>query len=70
MIKPSKKVHLVENFLAPEAILEYFSKLELVEFSGVHGDGKYVERVGLDEFTGSRYACGMFLFRKTFSDAQ
>lgn len=53
---------------APETILKYFSKLELVEFSGVHDDGKYVDRVGLDEFTGSRYACGMFLFRKTFSD--
>ena len=49
---------------APETIVEYFAGLELVEFSGVHDDGRYVERMGLDEFTGSRYACGMFAFRR------
>ena len=49
---------------APETILEYFVGLELVEFSGVHDDGRYVERVSLDEFASSRYACGMFWLRK------
>jgi hypothetical protein len=50
---------------APETILEYFDELELVEFSGVHDNGLYVERVNLDVFSNSRYACGMFWFRKT-----
>lgn len=48
----------------PETIIEYFSELELVELSGVHDDGRFVERVGLDEFCESEYACGMFWFRK------
>lgn len=50
---------------APETILEYFSELELVELSGVRDDSRFVERVGLDEFKDSEYACGMFWFRKT-----
>lgn len=49
---------------APQTVLKYFAELELVELSGVHDDGRFVERVGLDEFTESRYACGMFWFRK------
>lgn len=49
---------------APETILEYFTELELVEFSGVHDDGRYVERVSLHEFDSSRYACGIFWFQK------
>jgi SAM-dependent methyltransferase len=49
---------------SPKAILDYFKGIELVEFSGVHDDGRFVERVSLDEFSGSSYACGMFWFRK------
>ena len=49
---------------APETIIEYFSELELVELSGVHDDGRFVRRVGLDELKESEYACGMFWFRK------
>lgn len=49
---------------APETIMEYFTGLEIVEFCGVHDDERYVERVGLDEFRESEYACGMFWFRK------
>ena len=49
---------------APETIIEYFSELELVELSGVHDDGRFVEGVGPDEFRESEYACGMFWFRK------
>ena len=52
--------HRVHN---PEAIREFFRALELVEFSGVHDDGRFVERIGLTEFKESDYACGMFLFR-------
>lgn len=49
---------------APETIVEYFSALELVECSGVHDDGRFVECIGLDEFRESEYACGMFWLRK------
>jgi hypothetical protein len=45
-------------------ILDYFADLELVEVSGEHDDGRFVERVGIDEFQTSDYACGMFWFRK------
>ena len=48
---------------AAETVVEYFKELELVEFSGVHDDGKYVERVSLDEFKDSDYACGLFWFK-------
>ncbi len=48
----------------PKTIIDYFIGLELVEFSGVHDDGHFVERVSLDEFSGSHYACGMFWFQK------
>lgn len=48
---------------ATETIVEYFRGLELVEFSGVHDNGRYVERVGLDEFKDDEYACGLFWFR-------
>jgi len=47
----------------PEAIREFFCGLELVEFSGVHDDGRFVEKIELNEFKESDYACGMFLFR-------
>jgi len=49
---------------APKTIVEYFAGLELVEFSGVHDDGQFAERVSLEEFEDSRYACGMFRFRR------
>jgi SAM-dependent methyltransferase len=47
-----------------EQIREMFSELTLVEFSGVHDDGQYVEHVGLGEFSESKYACGFFWFRR------
>lgn len=52
------RVHSAEN------ICEYFRHLELVEYSGVHDDGRFVENVDLSEFRNSDYACGMFHFRK------
>jgi len=48
----------------PRRILEYLGGLELVEFSGVRDEGTFVEQASLDELAHSRYACGMFLFRK------
>ncbi len=49
---------------AAEPICEYFSGLELREFSGVHDDGRYVKRVAWDTFRCSEYACGMYWFQK------
>jgi SAM-dependent methyltransferase len=49
---------------AAEDIRYYFAKLELLEFSGVHDDGRFVEKAELSEFRDSEYACGMFWFRK------
>ncbi|MEJ5309063.1 MAG: DUF268 domain-containing protein [Anaerolineae bacterium] len=49
---------------AARTIMAYFDGLELVEFSGIHDDGRFVERVGLDTFTDSAYACGLFWFKK------
>lgn len=47
-----------------KTIIEYFPGLDLVEYSGVHDDGRYVEKVDIDEFADSQYACGLFWFRK------
>lgn len=47
-----------------ETICEYFSGLKLVEYSGVHDDGRFVEMAAVAEFGASDYACGMFHFRK------
>lgn len=49
----------------PVTIFEFFAELELMGFFGVHDDDRYVERVSLDEFKESEYACGMFWFRKS-----
>ena len=49
---------------AAETICAYFSGLTLMEFSGVHDDGRFVERVTLEEFRSSEYACGLFWFSK------
>ena len=49
---------------APETVCSYFDGLELVEFSGVHDDGTFVESAQLDDFAGDSYACGMYWFRK------
>jgi predicted SAM-dependent methyltransferase len=48
----------------PQTIVQYFPDLELVELSGVHDDSRYVQHVSIDEFAHSRYACGMFHFRR------
>lgn len=49
---------------AAQTLMAYFDGLELVEFSGIHDDGRFVERVGLDTFADSVYACGLFWFKK------
>jgi SAM-dependent methyltransferase len=50
---------------AAETIRDILSALELVEFSGIHDDGRYVESIDLATFRNSLYACGLFWFRKT-----
>jgi SAM-dependent methyltransferase len=47
-----------------EEIREMVPELELVEFSGVHDGGRYVEQVDLSAFQNSEYACGFFWFRR------
>ncbi|UCG11659.1 MAG: DUF268 domain-containing protein [Deltaproteobacteria bacterium] len=54
----SQRIHSVGT------IRDYFSKLELMEFSGVHDDGRFLQGDDLSEFEHSEYACGMFWFRK------
>lgn len=49
---------------SPEMIRGYFADMELVEFSGVHDDGRFVANVPLTEFKDSNYACGLFWFKK------
>ena len=49
---------------ATETIRELLSELELVEFSGIHDNGNYVEKAELATFRNSHYACGLFWFRK------
>lgn len=49
---------------APQTIVQYFTGLELVEFSGVHDGGRYVPHASLPEFSNSCYACGLFRFRR------
>ena len=49
---------------APRTVCDYFSTLELVEFSAVDDRGQFVERACLDDFIDNDYACGMYWFRK------
>lgn len=48
----------------PETVVNYFHGLELLAFSGVQDDGRFVERAPLDAFRHSVYACGMFRFQR------
>ena len=45
-------------------IREALADLELLEYSGVGDDARFVESVSLDRFDRHEYACGMFRFRK------
>jgi SAM-dependent methyltransferase len=49
---------------SPHDILGMFSELELLEFSGVDDDGRFRRGRALEELSGSRYACGLFRFRR------
>ncbi len=49
---------------SPRIIIEYFKDLKLVELSGVTDSGKFIENVNINILENSRYACGLFWFRK------
>ncbi|MBL7215768.1 MAG: DUF268 domain-containing protein [Phycisphaerae bacterium] len=49
---------------SPEQILDYFKDLKLVEFSGTNDKKEFLRKTGIEQFTDTRYACGMFLFTK------
>jgi SAM-dependent methyltransferase len=48
----------------PKQILDYFSELELVSFSAVNDTYEFVPNADPAEFADSKYACGMFHFKK------
>lgn len=52
------RVHL------PKTIIEYFKDLELIELSGVTDSGRFIENIEIDVLEKSKYACGLFWFRK------
>jgi len=49
---------------SPSQIMEYFSDLKLVEFSGTDDNKKFSENIDINALEQSRYACGMFWFTK------
>jgi hypothetical protein len=49
---------------SPQQILEYFSDLKLVEFSGSDGKKNFMRNIDIDVLEDSKYACGMFWFTK------
>ena len=52
------RVHL------PRTIVDYFEDLDLIEFSGVTDDGRFVENIDPDVLAQSNYACGFFRFTR------
>ncbi len=49
---------------SPRQILEYFKDLTLVELSGTDDNKRFVEGIDIDILEASKYACGLFWFRK------
>ncbi len=49
---------------SPETILEYFKDLNLVEFSAVNDQGRFIENANMEDFKNAVYGCGMFKFKK------
>lgn len=50
--------------LAPEQILDFFSDLRLMRFSGVDDFGRFRRDANPTEFSDAKYACGLFHFAK------
>ena len=49
---------------SPQQIIDYFSNLELIEFSGIDDEKKFKENIDAGILSDSKYACGLFWFRK------
>ena len=49
---------------SPTQILQYFSNLELAEFSGIDDNGNFRKNIDPSALKGSSYACGLFHFVK------
>lgn len=49
---------------SPRQILEYFSNLKLVGFSGIDDVGKFIENADIKNFETNDYSCGLFHFVK------
>jgi len=49
---------------SPQQVIEYFGDLKLVEFSGTDDNKIFTENISTDVLENSKYACGMFWFRK------
>ena len=47
-----------------QTICNYFSELELIEFSGVDDENNFMEQVHLATFDDCEYACGFFRFAR------
>lgn len=52
------------RIFSPQTIREYFSDLNVVEFSGIRDDGRFVQHMALSDLAESEYACGLFWFRR------
>jgi len=49
---------------SPRTILEYFKNLKLVELSGITDSGKFIQNIDISILEKSKYACGLFWFKK------
>jgi len=49
---------------SPGQILDYFRDLDLIQFSVITDDGRFLEKVDPKDFSNSNYACGLFHFGK------
>lgn len=50
--------------LSPRTIIDYFFDLDLIELSGVTDSGRFIENIDIDVLENSKYACGLFWFKK------
>jgi len=55
---------------SPRTIVDYFKNLTLIELSGITDSGKFIENIAIELLENSKYACGLFWFRKTEESKQ
>jgi hypothetical protein len=49
---------------SPSQIVNYFSGLDIVEFSGIDDNGNFIRNAEMEQFENMNYACGLFHFTK------